>query len=197
MLSGDAGYVLDSPFKAVPAGYGYLRYAAGSSVLDEAELLPTIAEISVAFAGFASLVSVFGARSSGAHLAPNLIRLRGMIETALLVLAFSLVPYLPYKFGMSSEASWRVAAVVFALAALARVFLVGTRMLATSPNRWFLGFGAAQGLAALLLLAAAPAFSLATVVGAYHLLLYLYLLTAAFLFLRAALRVFETKEPAA
>jgi hypothetical protein len=63
--------------------------------MEGAELLPTLAEIAVAFAGFASLVSILGGRSSGDQLVANLVRLRGMLQSAILVLAFSFAPFLP------------------------------------------------------------------------------------------------------
>ncbi len=57
--------------------------------MNDADVLLTISEVSVAFAGFASLVSVLGQRHSREHFDLNIARLRGMLENSLMVLLFS------------------------------------------------------------------------------------------------------------
>jgi len=77
-------------------------------MVDQAELLQTIAQISIAFAGFAGVVAAF----SKFRLAPEaaIFRVRLMVVVALVTLLFSLFPFLPPKFGLSASASWRLSA---------------------------------------------------------------------------------------
>ena len=62
----------------------------------ESDLLFTIAEVAVAFVGFASLVAILGQRSSKDD--PRMIsaRMRGMVLFSLLAVAFSLLPAILY-----------------------------------------------------------------------------------------------------
>jgi len=166
-------------------------------MLSEAELLPTLAEISVVFAGFASLISVIAGGSSREKIAANLWRLRGMLETSVLTLMFSLAPFLPAKFGYSSETSWRMAAVVFSVAIIARVaYKICIRNQPSLINpiaAWSIGL--LQLLGALLLLSSTFWLPFEMVVGAYHLLLLLVLLVSAYLFVRVAVSVLAPTEP--
>jgi len=74
--------------------------------LQYSDLLQTFAEIAVAFAGFASLIGLFG-RSPGAV---QKVRLIAMVRSALIATAFSLLPFVPLALGTSKWTSWRVAA---------------------------------------------------------------------------------------
>ena len=165
-------------------------------MLSEAELLPTLAEISVAFAGFASLISVLGGISSREKMAANLWRLRGMLETSVLTLVFSLAPFLPAKFGASTDTSWRMAAAAFSVAILARIaFRIYARNNPSLINpivAWCIG--GLQLLAALLLLSSAVWLPFSMVVGAYHLLLFLVLFVSAYLFVLVAISVLAPTE---
>ena len=58
--------------------------------LQDSDLLLTFAEVAVAFAGFASLVSILGQRSSPDDLRATSVRMRAMILYSLLVVGFSL-----------------------------------------------------------------------------------------------------------
>ena len=82
----------------------------------ESDLLFTIAEVAVAFAGFASLVAILGRRSSKDD--PRVLgaRMRAMILFSLLAVAFSLLPPVLYRYGLDESATWRVASALFALA---------------------------------------------------------------------------------
>ena len=95
--------------------------------MEDAELLLTIAEIAVAFAGFSGLVTILGQRSS--RVDPKLVEhtLRAMILTSLLAVSFSLFPFLPYRLGASAEATWRISAGAFALAQVAYLINTGIR----------------------------------------------------------------------
>ncbi len=84
--------------------------------MPEAEILLTTAEIAVAFAGFASLVTILGRRSS--RVDPRIIamRFRGMLTNSLLVVAFSMIPLLLFRYGLRETAVWRISSVLLALA---------------------------------------------------------------------------------
>jgi len=84
--------------------------------LQHSDLLLTTAEISIAFAGFASLVTLLGRRSAEQRLLLDVARLRGMIISSLLGLAFSLFPFLPHALGAAPEAVWRISSGVYFLA---------------------------------------------------------------------------------
>jgi hypothetical protein len=84
--------------------------------LEHSDLLLTIAEVSIAFAGFASLVTLLGRRGAEHELPLDVARLRGMILTSLLALAFSLFPFLPHMLGASPQAVWRISSVAFLIA---------------------------------------------------------------------------------
>ena len=57
------------------------------------DLLLSIAEVAVAFAGFASLVSILGRRSSRDSPVVQAARLRGLIISSLIVVAFAFFPF--------------------------------------------------------------------------------------------------------
>jgi hypothetical protein len=58
--------------------------------MEHSDLLLTTAGVSIAFAGFASLVTLLGRRSAGHRIPVDMARLRVMIFASLLALAFSL-----------------------------------------------------------------------------------------------------------
>jgi hypothetical protein len=166
--------------------------------MEGTELLSTFAEISVAFAGFASLISILGGGSSSEQLAANLIRLQGMLVSAMIVLAFSLAPFLPYKFGVSSETSWRAVGAIFALGALCSMPISYRRVFASPVNRRVAVSIFLAQLAAGIGLATAVAFPiLISVVGAYHVMLFAYLGSASLLFMRVVASAYSSGPPAA
>ena len=78
--------------------------------MEEAELLFIIAEIAVAFAGFASIVSVLGRRDSRDDRRLDAFRLRTMLMASLCAVGFALFPLLPAEFGVSRVLVWRISA---------------------------------------------------------------------------------------
>ena len=76
--------------------------------LSESELLLTTAELSVAFAGFASLASILGRRMSQDDPRVDSGRLLNMLTTSLTVTALALIPFLPMLLEWSQEVVWRV-----------------------------------------------------------------------------------------
>jgi hypothetical protein len=71
--------------------------------------LLTIAELAVALAGFASLVSVIGRRQDATSRALDSRRLRAMLEVALHNAAFALVPLPFLQVAPSNPILWRLA----------------------------------------------------------------------------------------
>ncbi len=166
--------------------------------MNDADVLLTISEVSVAFAGFASLVSVLGQRHSREHFDLNIARLRGMLEISLMVLLLSLAPFLPAKFGASEATSWRLSSLAFVLLVLLRIYVALPRSRLPGVSLtfvvaiWstqvvclvllsFVVFGIANELASALYLAA----------------LFVYLCFAAVLFLRLVLALIASQRPAA
>jgi len=83
------------------------------------DVLLEIAEVAVAFAGFASLVSILGQQDS---VDPPLVlgfRMRGMLLTSLIVVGFSLAPIVLDEYGMGAHAVWVVASLALLAVSLA------------------------------------------------------------------------------
>lgn len=99
----------------------------------QTDYLETIAEISVAFAGFAGIVGVFG-RST---LAPEtqVWRVRTMILTSLLTLLAALLPILIGQFRAADALVWRVSALALALITAAQLFAVAGSRPSSVPFR--------------------------------------------------------------
>ena len=74
--------------------------------MQHSDLLQTFAEIAVAFAGFASLISLLGHSSEFI----DRTRLVGMVRTSLLATAFALFPFVPIALGMHEATTWRLSA---------------------------------------------------------------------------------------
>jgi hypothetical protein len=78
--------------------------------MPEAEILLTMTEVAVAFAGFTALASVLSGRRSHDHPTVASYFLRAMIETALLVVFFSLLPLILGATPLAVNLVWRVSA---------------------------------------------------------------------------------------
>ncbi len=81
--------------------------------MDDSDALLTIAEIAATFAGFAALVSVLGRRVRSGRAIHDLLRLRLVIATSLIVVVASLVPSALARFGLPMTQVWQIAAGVF------------------------------------------------------------------------------------
>ena len=76
--------------------------------------LSLIAEVSIAFAGFTSVVGVFGARGEHQWSSSQLSSLRLLIETSLIMLLTALLPLALYSTGLTTTESWRGRPLMFA-----------------------------------------------------------------------------------
>lgn len=130
--------------------------------MDQADTLLTIAELGVALAGFASIVTVIGRRQSVVVGAP----LRVMLEVALRNAAFALLP-LPFLQSLPSDPIvWRVGSGLY-LIAVGLHYLFRVRRANTVSERWLnvsgqilVALTAVAGVANVLGLAGSDAFSL-------------------------------------
>jgi hypothetical protein len=90
-------------------------------MIDTGELL-ALAQIAIAFAGFSALVTVLGSRAAGNDVRIDAFRLRGLVEIALMVGAFSLFPIIPHKLSFADETVWRISSIVFLLVRTAGMY---------------------------------------------------------------------------
>jgi hypothetical protein len=86
--------------------------------LPEAEILLTVAEVAVAFAGFASLVSILGRGTADADPRVLSLRMRAMLLTSLLVVGFALVPVILDRYGAGPDRAWTVSSLLLLLTTL-------------------------------------------------------------------------------
>ena len=68
--------------------------------MPEVDILLTTAEVAVAFAGFASLVTILGRGSSQVDPRVIALRFRGMLTNSLLVVAFSMIPLVLFHYDL-------------------------------------------------------------------------------------------------
>jgi hypothetical protein len=80
------------------------------------EFLFVVAEVSVVYVGFATLIVVVVQQFSGARAEIEVIRLQSMMLLSLLAVAFSLFPYLLFSLDVSARTVWRISS--FALGSL-------------------------------------------------------------------------------
>jgi hypothetical protein len=86
--------------------------------MGEAEDLRTIAEIAVALAGFSAVIGVLGSRPGRSELRVDALRLQVMLESGLMVAAYSLLPLLVAHFDLDTHAIWRISGALFLVSAI-------------------------------------------------------------------------------
>lgn len=117
--------------------------------MNQAGLLETIAEVAVAFVGFAGLASIFGRRFSKDEPAVQEERLRGMIHCGLTAVAFAFVPFVIDGAGITGESTWRVSSALLGI-----TFLAVTVAMLVRSRRAGVGLGPHPGLAVAVVLMA-------------------------------------------
>ena len=83
------------------------------ALADDSNTLLTIAEIGATFAGFAALVSALGRRVTTGRALHDLMRLRLVIGTSLIVVVTALVPSALALFDLAPGTVWRASAGLF------------------------------------------------------------------------------------
>jgi hypothetical protein len=86
-----------------------------SFTAEPSDVLLTLAEVAVAFAGFASIVAVFQAHWTRNDTRFDLFRFWVMLAFSLAALVFSLLPFLPHFLGLSEATTWRSSSALLAL----------------------------------------------------------------------------------
>lgn len=94
-----------------------------ASSMIETDILFIMAEVSVALAGFSAVIGVLGARSGTSDVRVDALRLQIMLESGLLVAAFSIIPALLATFEISASTSWRIASAIFLLIQIPSEFI--------------------------------------------------------------------------
>ena len=117
------------------------RHARRTADMENGGILLTIAEVAVAFAGFASIVSVLGRRSSDTPEHINALRMRAMILSSLLAVAFSILPFLLHSYGLAGAALWRTSSVFLLFASTGLAYSIMRRIIEVPAS----GTGAERG----------------------------------------------------
>ena len=130
------------------------------------DTLLTIAEIAVALAGFASIVTVVAHRADNRSRIADVARLRLMLEVALRNAGFAVLPLPFLQLAPSDPAVWRISSGLYLVAALVHG-VIRLRSQGDLSPRWFtisvqvlLAMTAIASLANVLGLGGASAFSL-------------------------------------
>ena len=97
--------------------------------MPEENLLLTIAEVSIGFAGFAGIVALFGRRAAGSWSTADRVRFDALIRFALLSLFAAFVPLSIYYISPYHESPWRLASTILGLVFLL-MFWTGRRRIA-------------------------------------------------------------------
>jgi hypothetical protein len=82
--------------------------------LQDAEILQTIAEISIALAGFTGVVAFFGDRGRGTWSSADLWRFGNLLHISISTLLFSFTPILLVKLGVDVAGAWKLSSALMA-----------------------------------------------------------------------------------
>ncbi len=129
--------------------------------MEHGDLLLTIAEVAVAFAGFASIVGILGQRSASSPPRVNALRMRIMLLHSLILVAFSLVPHLLHSYGLQDEMVWRASSALYLIVMPIVTLLLLPRIRALRSE----GYTGRAGYVAYTILSLEAILSLANVLG--------------------------------
>ena len=88
------------------------------------EVLLTIAEVAIAFAGFSGLVAIFGSRAAGRWSRSDRYRLALMLETSLAAILFAFLPFSLRYLNVEGSVLWTVSSGGLATFLLVELILV-------------------------------------------------------------------------
>jgi len=96
--------------RAVP---GFIFYSPAHSMHD-ADLFFTTAQIGMALAGFAGLLTLLGHTRDAANARLNEVSFRSMMELSLTLAIFALLPFVPQELGVEPVGAFRIASAIYA-----------------------------------------------------------------------------------
>ena len=102
--------------------------------MDHRDILLTLAEISVAFAGFSGVVAVFGRRDPGTWSFADRVRFFMLVHASLSSLLLCIVPFGLLALNVAEASVWRSLSAVFVLNIIVVGFLFIRRFLAASSS---------------------------------------------------------------
>jgi len=82
--------------------------------MHDADLFLTTAQIGMALAGFAGLVTLLGHTREAASARLNEVSFRSMIELSLTLAIFALLPFVPQELGVGPVGAFRIASAIYA-----------------------------------------------------------------------------------
>ncbi len=102
--------------------------------MEHGDLLLTLAEVSVAFAGFSGVVAVFGRRDPSSWSFSDRYRFLLLVESSLSLLLFCILPFGLSSLHITDQSVWRaMSALVVSYLVLSGIFLI-FRLRAASPS---------------------------------------------------------------
>jgi len=110
--------------------------AAQGSPLQGEGILQTIAEVSVAFAGFTGVVVAFGRRPGQGGSSPDSHAFRAMLASSLQALLFAILPFLLAACGLAAPGLWRVASAVLLVGLAFGAFMDVRYARGTDRGQW-------------------------------------------------------------
>jgi len=161
------------------------------------EFFLTVAELSVALAGFGSLASLIGRQPGAESAAVDAGRLRGMLERSLSVMILSIFPVSLTSFGLPSDIVWGVSGVIFVVSAPLLFWLPVRRLRQLpeyQPSFAYRSIGPV-GLAVTLGLLVSGLIGALPMMPAYGVALVIELAIAAGMFLRVASSLMGSHSP--
>ena len=96
--------------------------------MEGSDVLIVIAEVSVAFAGFAGIVAVFRQRDLAEWAAVDATRFRFMVECSLMTILFALLPFVFRHLGASPAATWSACSGLMGAAVACLLVIASLRM---------------------------------------------------------------------
>jgi hypothetical protein len=96
--------------------------------VEGSDVLIVIAEVSVAFAGFAGIVAVFRQRDLAEWAAVDATRFRFMVECSLMTILFALLPFVFRHLGASPTATWSACSALMAATVAGLLTIASLRM---------------------------------------------------------------------
>jgi len=113
--------------------------------VDYQSLLLTLAEVSVALAGFSGVVSVFGRRRTEEWDPGDRLHLSFMLETSLAALFLSILPFAMFAAELSPRSTWAIMSGIFAVF-LVLVVVAGLYRYRQLPSGQRMGMGRIYGV---------------------------------------------------